>query len=91
MKIAAYEWLRQDRGLDQHLLGALLRGVSPGEYQEVCHKSCESRGAIRRKAIEASVEQLQRLQERVGRTVDILVIYVMAGFPNSLTGGTLRS
>jgi hypothetical protein len=28
MKIPAYEKLRQDRGLQQHMLEALLRGVS---------------------------------------------------------------
>ncbi len=28
VKIPAYERLRQDRGLGQHLLGALLRGIS---------------------------------------------------------------
>jgi len=38
VKIPAYEALRQDRGLGQHRLGALLRGVSTREYQEVCRR-----------------------------------------------------
>jgi putative transposase len=80
VKIPAYEQLRQDRGLGQHLLGALLRGVSTREYQEVLPQMAEtagvSRSAISRKAIEASVEQLQQLQERRWEDVDILVIYI---------------
>jgi len=80
VKIPAYERLRQDRGLGQHLLGALLRGVSTREYQEVLPQMAEtvgvSRSAISRKAIEASVEQLQQLQERRWEDVDILVIYI---------------
>lgn len=80
VKIPAYERLRQDRGLGQHLLGALLRGISTREYQEVLPQMAEtvgvSRSAISRKAIEASVEQLQQLQERRWEDVDILVIYL---------------
>ena len=68
VKIPAYEMLRQDRGLGQHMLGALLRGVSTREYQEVLPQMAEtvgvSRSAISRKAVEASAEQLQQLQER---------------------------
>jgi len=33
VKIPAYEALRQDRGLGQHILGVLLRGISTREYQ----------------------------------------------------------
>lgn len=80
VKIPAYEMLRQDRGLGQHMLGALLRGVSTREYQEVLPKMAEtvgvSRSAISRKAIEASAEQLQQLQERKWNQVEILVIYI---------------
>ena len=68
VKVPAYEMLRQDRGLGQHMLGALLRGVSTREYQEVLPQMAEtvgvSRSAISRKVIEASIEQLQQLQER---------------------------
>lgn len=80
VKIPAYEMLRKDRGLGQHLLGALLRGISTREYQEVLPKMAAtvgvSRSAISRKAIEASVEQLQQLQERRWDGVEILVIYI---------------
>ncbi len=57
VKVPAYEMLRRDRGLAQHMLGALLRGVSTREYQEVLPRMAEtvgvSRSAISRKAIEA--------------------------------------
>ncbi len=80
VKVPAYEMLRQDRGLGQHMLGALLRGVSTREYQEVLPQMAEtvgvSRSAMSRKVIEASVEQLQQLQERRWDTVEILVIYI---------------
>jgi transposase-like protein len=78
VKIPAYERLRQDRGLGQHLLGALLRGISTRKYQEVLPQMAEtvgvSRSAISRKAIDASVEQLRALQERRWENVEILVI-----------------
>ena len=80
MKVPAYEMLRQDRGLGQHLLGALLRGVSTREYQEVLPTMAEtvgvSRSAISRKVVEASAEQLQALQERRWEKIEILVIYI---------------
>jgi putative transposase len=80
VKVPAYEMLRQDRGLGQHLLGALLRGVSTREYQEVLPTMAAtvgvSRSAISRKVVEASAEQLQALQERRWDEIQILVIYI---------------
>lgn len=80
VKVPAYEMLRQDRGLGQHMLGALLRGVSTREYQEVLPQMAEtvgvSRSAISRKAVEASAEQLKQLQDRRWDNVEILVIYI---------------
>ena len=80
VKIPAYEMLRQDRGLGQHMLGALMRGVSTREYQEVLPQMAEtvgvSRSAISRKAVEASADQLKQLQERRWDEVEILVIYI---------------
>jgi hypothetical protein len=35
VQVPAYAMLRQDRGLGEHTLGALLRGVSTREYHEV--------------------------------------------------------
>jgi putative transposase len=80
VKIPAYEKMRQDRGLGQHMLGALLRGISTREYQEVLPQMAAtvgvSRSAISRKAIDASIEQLQQLQERRWEDVEILVMYI---------------
>jgi putative transposase len=80
VKIPAYEALRQDRRVSQYMLGALLRGVSTREYQEVLPKMAEtvgvSRSAVSREAIEASVEELKQLQERRWENVEILVIYI---------------
>jgi transposase-like protein len=58
------------------MLGALLRGVSTREYQEVLPQMAEAVGvscsAISRKAVEASAEQIKRLQERRWESVEIL-------------------
>ena len=80
VKIPAYEALRQDRGLGQHMLGALLRGISTREYREVLPQVAAtvgvSKSAISRQAIEASAEQLRRLRERRWDKIEILVIYI---------------
>lgn len=80
VKIPAYEALRQDRGLSQHMLGALLRGISTREYKEVLPQMAAtvgvSKSAISRQAIEASAEQLRQLRERRWDKIEILVIYI---------------
>jgi transposase-like protein len=80
VKVPAYEALQKDRGLSQRMLGALMRGVSTREYQEVLPKMAAtvgvSRSSISRHAIEASAEQLKQLQERRWDDVEILVIYI---------------
>ena len=80
VKIPAYDELRQDRGLQQRMLGALLRGVSTREYDEVLPQMAEtvgvSRSSVSRQAMEASVEQLKTLREKRWDTVEILVIYI---------------
>jgi putative transposase len=80
VKIPAYERLRQDRGLEQHMLGALMRGISTREYDEVLPKMAEtvgvSRSSVSRQAIEASAEQLQALREKRWDATEILVIYI---------------
>jgi len=80
VKIPAYEKLRRDRGLQQHMLGTLMRGVSTREYDEVLPKMAEtvgvSRSSVSRQAIEASAEQLKRLREKRWEAVEILVIYI---------------
>ena len=80
VKIPAYEKLRQDRGLQQHMLGALMRGVSTREYDEVLPEMAEtvgvSRSSVSRQAIEASAEQLKTLREKRWDATEILVIYI---------------
>ncbi len=80
VKIPAYEKLRQDRGLETHMLGALLRGISTREYDEVLPKMAEtvgvSRSSVSRQAIEASAEQLKTLREKRWDATEILVIYI---------------
>jgi transposase-like protein len=80
VKIPAYEELRQDRGLQQRMLGALLRGVSTREYDEVLPQMAEtvgvSRSSVSRQAIEASAEQLKALREKRWDTIEILVLYI---------------
>jgi transposase-like protein len=78
--VPAYEALRKNQALSQYMLGTLMRGISTREYNEVLPKMAESvgvsRSAVSRQAIEASVEQLQQLQERRWDQVEILVIYI---------------
>jgi transposase-like protein len=80
VKIPAYEQLRRDRGLSQQMLGALLRGVSTREYDEVLPKMAEtvgvSRSSVSRQAVQASTEQLKTLREKRWDTIEILVIYI---------------
>jgi len=80
VKIPAYEKLRQDRGLQQHMLGALMRGISTREYDEVLPKMAEtvgvSRSSVSRQAMEASAEQLKLLREKRWDTTEILAIYI---------------
>ena len=80
VKVPAYEALRKNPALSQYMLGALLRGISTREYHEVLPKMAEtvgvSRSAVSRQAMEASIEQLQQLQERRWDQVEILVIYI---------------
>jgi hypothetical protein len=60
VKIPAYENLRQDRVLQQYILGALLRGISTREYDDVLPEMAEtvgvSRSSVSPQAIEASAE-----------------------------------
>lgn len=80
VKIPAYEKLRQDRGLQQHILGALMRGVSTREYDEVLPAMAEtvgvSRSSVSRQAIEASAEQLKALRDKRWEATEVLVIYI---------------
>jgi len=83
VKIPAYQALRQDRGLSQHMPGALLRGVSAREYQEVLPQMAATLGvspsAISRQAIEASVERRTHKVTR-WRDVDMVQRWVASAW-----------
>ena len=78
--VPAYQAMRKDKELGKRMLGAMMRGVSTREYNEVLPEMAEtvgvSKSAVSRQAIEASSEQLKVLQERRWDGVEILVIYL---------------
>lgn len=80
VKVPAYEALQENDGTAERMLGALLRGVSTRQYQEVLPEMAAtvgvSRSSVSRQAIEGSAEQLRQLQERRWDGVDLLVIYI---------------
>ena len=80
VKVPAYEALRKDAGVGQHMLGALMRGVSTREYGEVLPEMAASVGmsksAVSRQAVEASAEKLKQLQDRRWDATEILILYI---------------
>lgn len=80
VKVPAYEALRENRGIGERMLGALMRGVSTREYAEVLPEMAGTVGvsssAVSREAIQASTEQLRILRERRWDGVEILVVYI---------------
>jgi putative transposase len=80
MKVPAYEALQDNDGTAGRMLGALLRGVSTRQYEEVLPEMAAtvgvSRSSVSRQAIEGSAEQLRQLQERRWEHVDLLAIYI---------------
>jgi putative transposase len=62
------------------MMGALLRGVSTRQYEEVLPEMAAtagvSRGSVSRQAIEGSAEQLRQLRERRWDNTEILAIYI---------------
>ena len=80
VQVPAYESLRKDAGVGQHMLGALMRGVSTRDYGQVLPEMAASVGmsksAVSRQAAEASAEKLSELQERRWDRVAILIIYI---------------
>jgi len=80
VKVPAYEALRDDRRTGEHMLNALLRGLSTRQYNDVLPAMAAtvgvSRSAVSRQAAEASAEQLKQLRERRWQEVDMLVIYI---------------
>jgi putative transposase len=80
VKVPAYEALQGNQGTAERMIGALLRGVSTRQYEEVLPEMAAtvgvSRSSVSRQAIEGSAEQLRELQERRWDTVDLLAIYI---------------
>lgn len=80
MKIPAYETLQENGASAQRMMGALLRGVSTRQYEEVLPEMAETvgvaRSSVSRQAIEGSVEQLRQMRERRWEQTDVLAIYI---------------
>jgi putative transposase len=80
VKIPAYEALQDNGATAERMIGALLRGVSTRQYEEVLPELAAtagvSRSSVSRQAIEGSAEQLRQLQERRWEEVDLLAIYI---------------
>ena len=80
VKVPAYEALQDNPATAERMLGALLRGVSTRQYEEVLPEMAGSvgvsRSTVSREAIQASAEQLRQLAERRWEQIDLLVIYI---------------
>jgi len=80
VKVPAYEALQENGATAQRMIGALLRGVSTRQYEEVLPEMADtagvSRSSISRQAMEGSAEQLRQLQERRWDKTDLLAIYI---------------
>jgi putative transposase len=80
VKVPAYEALQENSSTAERMIGALLRGVSTRQYEEVLPEMADtvgvSRSSISRQAIEGSAEQVRRLRERRWDETDLLVIYI---------------
>jgi transposase-like protein len=80
VKVPAYEALQDNGATAQRMMGALLRGVSTRQYEEVLPEMAStvgvSKSSISRQAIEGSAEQLRQLRERRWDQADLLVIYI---------------
>jgi len=80
VKVPAYEALQDNGATAQRMMGALLRGVSTRQYEEVLPEMAEtvgvSRSSISRQAIEGSAAQLRQLRERRWDNTDLLAIYI---------------
>ncbi len=80
VSVPAYAALQNNGATAERMMGALLRGVSTRQYEEVLPEMAStvgvSKSAISRQAIEGSAEQLRQLRERRWDKVDLLVLYI---------------
>jgi transposase-like protein len=78
--VPAYEALQDNGATAERMMGALLRGVSTRQYEEVLPEMAGtvgvSRSSISRQAIEGSAQQLRHLQERRWDQASLLVLYI---------------
>jgi len=78
--VPAYEALQDDGATAQRMMGALLRGVSTRQYEEVLPEMASTAGvsksSISRQAIEGSAAELRQLRERRWDKAELLVIYI---------------
>lgn len=80
VKVPAYEALQQNSDTAKRMMGALLRGVSTRQYEEVLPEMADtvgvSRSSISRQAMEGSAEHVRQLRERRWDKAELLVIYI---------------
>jgi transposase-like protein len=80
VKVPAYQALQDNGATAERMMGALLRGVSTRQYEQVLPEMAAtagvSRSSISRQAIEGSAEQLRQLRERRWDKTDVLAIYI---------------
>jgi transposase-like protein len=78
--VPAYEALRHNAQLGQHMFDVLLKGVSTRRYRDVVSQMAESLGisksALSRQVIEAGEKLLKELAERRFDELEILIIYI---------------
>lgn len=80
VKVPAYEALKDNCNTAERMIGALLRGVSTRNYEEVVPEMAAtvgvSRSSVSRQAIEGSAEQLRQLRKRQWDSADLLILYI---------------
>jgi transposase-like protein len=80
VSVPAYAALQDNGATAERMMGALLRGVSTRQYEEVLPEMAStvgvSKSSISRQAIEGSAEQLRQLRERRWDTANLLVLYI---------------
>jgi len=78
--VPAYAALQENSSTAERMIGALLRGVSTRQYEEVLPEMAAtagvSRSSVSRQAVEGSLEQLRQLRERRWESTELLVIYI---------------
>jgi hypothetical protein len=79
-EVPLYEAMQQDDRLGEQMLEILLAGVSTRKYEtvipEIADTAGVSKSSVSREFVEATAEELKRLNERRFDDVDLLVIYL---------------